>query len=758
MSVEQIIKWIWKVFLGSCLFVFLLIAGVRYNFLYLFGSLPDAHQLENPKTDLPVEILSEEGELLGRYFREKRMPVSYEEIAPVVIDALIATEDLRFYEHSGIDATSMAAIFWYMVKGGQRGGSTITQQLAKNLYKTRADAEGLLNVVPGFRQVIYKIKEWITAIRLEKNYTKKEILTLYLNTVDFGSNSFGIKVAAKRFFNTTPDKLNPGQAATLIGALKATTTYNPAVNPDNAYIRRNVVLKLMFESGRISENQLNYFSSVPLNVNYQSKLMETEETLAPYFRAEVMRFLAEWCKTKDIDMYAEGLVVHTTLNYSLQKYAEKAVEKHMRSLHRRFLNHWEGKNPWVYENKKEIPDFIDNSIVNTPYYQYLKDKYGSNNDSIDYYLEKPRRMRVFSWSGIRDTVFSMKDSLTYYKHFLHTGFMAVKPQTGEIKSWVGGNDHRYFQYDHVRQAKRQPGSAFKPLVYATAIKQGYTPCDRIVDQALTITYEEDGVKKRWSPKNADWVFTGEDMTLRKAMARSVNTVAAALMQKVGYEEVIKTARSLGIQSELAAVPSLALGPSDVSVYELTGAYATFINKGVYIEPYYISRIEDNKGNVLYEANPDVRVALTPEQAYTMAYMLAGGTEVHGGTSQALFSYDIFRGNQIGGKTGTTSNYSDGWFIGVTNDLVAGMWVGGEDRCIHFKTSATGEGSKTALPIFGIFMEKVYADTALDIRPGYFSKPSGYSVEIHCPDPVADSLQTDSLMIPLDPELTFQEEE
>ncbi len=758
MSARRIIKWIWGVFLGIVLLVIVLIAGVRYNFLYLFGSLPDASQLENPKTDLPVEVLSEEGELLGRYFREKRMPVSYEEIAPVVIDALIATEDLRFYEHSGIDATSMAAIFWYMVRGGQRGGSTITQQLAKNLYKTRVDSDGLLNAVSGCRQIIYKIKEWITAIRLERNYTKKEILTLYLNTVDFGSNSFGIKVAAKRFFNTSPDSLHPGQAATLIGALKATTTYNPAINPENAYTRRNVVLKLMRDAGKISENQLKYFSSLPLNVRYQSRLMESEETLAPYFRAEVTRFITEWCSVRDIDMYSEGLIVHTTLNYALQKHAEAAVEKHMRALHKRFLNHWEGKNPWIYENKKEIPGFIDNAIVNTSYYQYLKEKYGSREDSIEYYLNLPRRMRVFSWDGGKDTTFSMKDSLAYYKHFLHTGFMAVKPQTGEIKAWIGGNNHQYFQYDHVKQAKRQPGSAFKPLMYAAAIRQGYTPCDRIIDQALTITYEEDGVKKRWSPKNADWVFTGENMTLREAMARSINTVAAALMQQVGHEEVIKTAKMLGVQSELTPFPSLALGPSDVSVYELTGAYAAFVNSGVYIEPYYINRVEDRKGNVLYEANPETRIALTPEQAYTMVYMLAGGTEVRGGTSQALFSYDIFRGNQIGGKTGTTSNYSDGWFVGVTKDLVAGMWVGGEDRCIHFRTSATGEGSKTALPIFGIFMEKVYADTSLDIRPGYFPKPSGYSVDIHCPDPVVDSLQADSLMLTADPDFFLPEED
>lgn len=718
--------------------------------------MPEASDLENPKTDLPVEIIAEEGEIMGRYFREMRVPVTYDQISPYVIDALVSTEDIRFYEHAGIDATSMAAIFWYMVKGDQRGGSTITQQLAKNLYKTRRGSDGVLTYVPGLKQLIYKIKEWITAIKLEQNFTKKEILNLYLNTVDFGSNSYGINIAARRFYNTSPDSLTVDQAATLVGALKATTTYNPYINPQNALARRNTVLMLMYEAGNITKEQKDHYTALPITVNYQRKLMEVEE-IAPYCKAEIMRFAEEWCKKHDRDMYSEGLKIYTTLSYSMQKHAEDAVSAHMKSLHKKFLNHWAGKNPWIYENKKEIPGFLDEAIENTPYYTFLKEKFPKNNDSIQFYLNKPRRMRVFTWEGEKDTTFSMMDSLAHYKRFLHAGFLAVEPKTGEIKAWVGGINHKYFQYDHVKRSQRQPGSSFKPFVYATAIKQGFTPCDRIVDQALTIVYEENGERKTWSPRNADWVYSGREMSLRRAMARSVNTVAAALIQKVGYTEVINTARSLGIKSDLAAFPSLALGPSDVTIYEMTGAYATFVNQGAYIEPHFISRIEDRKGNVLYEAEPLVQQALTPEQAYTMVYMLVGGTEIGGGTSQALFSFDIFRGNQIGGKTGTTSNYSDGWFMGVTKDIVAGMWVGGEDRCIHFSTSATGEGSKTALPIFGRFLEKVYADTSLEIKPGFFPKPKNYSVELNCPEPVyVDTTAVDSTFFDFEGDSLFFE--
>jgi penicillin-binding protein 1A len=745
-KVQKIISWIWKGFLFSLAVFFVLIICVRFNVLWLFGSLPDTAELENPKTDLPVEIFSEDGELIGRFFREKRVPVQYEEISQNVIDALVVTEDVRFYEHCGVDGQSVAAIFWYIIKGDQRGGSTITQQLAKNMFKTRK-AEGLFSYIPVAKILVIKIKEWITAIRLESNYTKKEILTMYLNTVDFGSNAYGIKVASKRYFNTTPDKLTVPQAAVLIGLLKATTTYSPVLNPENCRERRNVVLNLLYENKKITDNHLKYYSSVPLGIDLQKDLLQ-EKGIAPYARAEVLEFLQEWCKNNNKDMYSEGLVVHTTLNASMQKYAEEAVQKHMFYLYRRFLSHWQGKNPWIYENEKEIPDFLEEAVKKTKTYKELRAKFGGNKDSINYYLNLPRKMTVFSWKGEIDTTFSTMDSLRYYKHFLHTGFMAVNPHTGEIKAWVGGIDFKYFQYDHVKQARRQPGSAFKPFVYATALQKGFTPCDRITDQALTINYEENGEKKTWSPKNADWVFTGENMTLRKAMARSVNSIAAALMQKVGYDAVIETARKLGVKSDLKAVPALALGASDVSVYELTGAYATFVNNGTYLEPTFISRIEDRKGNILYEGEPHAVKALDEQVAYSMVHMLAGGTEIRGGTSQALFVFDIFRGNQIGGKTGTTSNYSDGWFVGVTKDLVAGMWVGGEDRCIHFTTSSTGEGSKTALPMFGLFMEKVYADTSLGIKHGFFKKPKNFSMNINCPEvyiPKDTTLVSDSTL-------------
>ena len=707
--------------------------------------MPSVEDLENPRSEQASEIYSADNVLIGKYFRENRSPVDYNEISPNVINALIATEDNRFHEHSGIDFKASFAIVYYLLKGDQRGSSTITQQLAKNLYKTRGvNSKGVLGYVPGIKVLIVKVKEWITAINLERNFTKEEILNMYLNTVDFGSNAYGIKVAAETFYSTSPDSLTIEQAATLVGLLKATTLYSPILNPENALERRNVVLKLMTDSHLISESQYDSIKQIPLGLTYNVE--NQNQGIATYFRGAITSYVQEWCKANGKDMYADGLRIYTTIDSRLQKYAEEAVEEQLMTLQDKFYDHWKGKNPWVYENKKEIPNFIEDAIKRTDTYKSLKARFGAGHDSIKIILNTPVKMKVFTWDGDKDTMLSPMDSLRYYKHFLHAGFMSMDPSTGEIKSWVGGIDYKYFKYDHVRQSRRQPGSAFKLFVYTAAIDRGYGPCDLIVDEPITFNYEENGKRKTWSPKNSDWVFSGDSLTMRQAMGRSINTCAAQVMKTVGINTVIQYAERLGISSPLKPVPSVCLGSSDVSVYEMTGAYSAVVNHGLWIEPYFVSRIEDQNGNVLHEFRPKTFQALSPETAYVMVHMLKGGTEERGGTSQALFQYDIFRGNEVGGKTGTTSNHSDGWYMGVTRNHVAGMWVGGEDRSIHFRTSALGEGSKTALPIFGIYMEKVYRDTSLSIDKGYFKRPKKLNVNLTCP--YRPESEPDSTIVPL----------
>jgi penicillin-binding protein 1A len=727
----RIAKKCWNIFRIGLLSLFLFIVAVQMNFLWLFGGMPSLDDLENPKNELASEIYSSDNVLLGKYFKENRSYVNFSDISPNVINALISTEDVRYYEHSGIDAKGFFAIFWYMLKGDQRGSSTITQQLAKNLFKTRgSESKGLLGYIPVVNTLISKAKEWMTAIQLEKNFTKEEILNMYLNTVDFGSNSFGIKVAAQTFYNVSQDSLNVQQAATLVGVLKATTSYSPILHPENALERRNVVLSLMVDNNVLSKQEYDLIKTSPLDLRY--KVENQNQGIAAYFRAILNSYLSTWCKENNRDLNTDGLKIYTTIDYRIQQYAEEAVAEHMKSVQEKFFEHWKGRNPWIYENKTEIPNFLEDAAKKTDMYKMLVAKYGEGHDSIKIVMNTPVKMKVFSWDGDKDTIMSPIDSIGYYKHFLHAGFMSMDPFTGEIKAWVGDINYKYFQYDHVKQSKRQPGSAFKPFVYTAAIDEGYTPCYLLKDEPITFNYEEKGVKKTWSPKNADWVFTGDTMTMRQAMARSINSIAAHVMKFVGIGKVMKYAKQLGITSPLQYVPSICLGSNDVSVYEMTGAYSAFVNSGIWTEPYYISRIEDHNGNVLFETVPKKKEALSEQTAYIMVHMLKGGTEERGGTSQALFEYDIFRGNEIGGKTGTTSNHSDGWYMGITRDHVAGMWVGGQDRCIHFRTSALGEGSRLALPIFGKYMEKIYADGTLDIKKGYFKRPKKLDVELECP--------------------------
>lgn len=731
LSPERWVKGVWIMAAAVAYHAIVFSLLIEVNFLGYFGKMPDWGDLENPKHELASEVYSADGVLLGKYYRENRSPVKFGEISPNVLNALIVTEDTRFYDHSGIDFKGFFAIFYYLIKGDQRGSSTITQQLAKNLYKTRGDSfKGWLGYIPGVSTLLAKTKEWKLAIKLERAYTKNEILTLYLNTVDFGSNSFGIKVASKTFFAGSQDSLTVPQAALLVGILRAPTLYSPILNPKNAINRRNVVLDLMLENGMISQVDHDSYIQKPLGLKYSVE--NHTQGIATYFRGVLSNFLLTWCKKTGRDLYGDGLKIYTTIDSRLQTHAEQAMEQHMKTLQKRFFKHWEGHNPWRYENKEEIPNFLHDAAMKTDRYKKLAERYPKNKDSIWYFMNKPVAMKVFSWDGERDTLLSPMDSISYYKHFLHTGFMTMDPYTGEIKSWVGGINYKHFKYDHVKQSVRQPGSAFKPFVYTAALANGYSPCFLVQDSPITFEYEEDGKQMVWTPKNADRVYTYDSLTLRRAMAKSINSIAAKVMNMVGIGEVAKYAHRCGIESPLTEIPSLCLGSSDVSVFEMVGSYCTFVNKGIWIEPHYVARIEDHNGNVIQEFIPKTRDAISEEVAYAMVHMLRGGTEEGGGTSQALFQYNVFRGNEVGGKTGTTSNYSDGWFMCITKGLVGGMWVGGDDRSIHFRTSQTGEGSKTALPMFGIFLEKVYQDTSLSVERGYFRKPKKMTINLNCP--------------------------
>ena len=729
-QVRKIIFYSWASIAGLFASLILYVLLVQINFLYLFGEMPTFEKLENPKNEVASQLYSEDKVLLGKYFRENRIPVEYEEISPLFINTLLATEDARFYDHSGIDLKGLMAIVPSLMVGKKRGSSTISQQLAKNLFDTRDEKyDGLLSKLPLVRTVIIKTKEWLTAIKIERSYTKEEILTMYLNAVDFGSNAYRVQVASQTFFGKKPMELTYPECAVLVGVLKAPTLYSPVLNPKNALKRRNTVLDQLAKYDYISKEACDSMQLLPLELKFQVE--NHNKGSATYFRSMVSNFLMDWCKTNGYDLYADGLKIYTTIHSKVQLYAEKAVDEHMKLVQERFFQHWNGRNPWVDENGKEIPDFIETVAKRSDIYHQYKIAYQGNEDSIQYYMSKKRKATLFSYNGEVDTLISPIDELRYYKKYLHAGFVSMNPTNGHIKAWVGGVNHKFFKYDHVKQGKRQPGSTFKPFVYATAMENGYTPCDEYPDVPTTFQFFDGQENKTWTPQNSEGKYTGAMMTLRQAMARSVNSITANMMKMMGPEKVANTAKKLGINSPLEAVPALCLGSSDVSIYELVNAYGTFVNNGTWTEPIFITRIEDKYGNVLQEFVPQTKEAMNEESAYLMVHMLKGGTEEKDGTALGLYRYKIFGGNEIGGKTGTTSNYSDGWFVAITHNLVAGAWVGGDDRSIHFRTYALGQGSKLALPIVGKFFEKVYADTTTGIRKGYFNRPEGFNVELNC---------------------------
>jgi penicillin-binding protein 1A len=738
-------------FLDFFLLLFLYLFCVDINLFWLFGKSPSLLSISDPQQSVASEIYSADGKIIGKYFKENRMPVEFGEIAPILIKTLVYTEDERFYQHFGIDVQGLFSAAKDMASGqGARGASTITQQLVKNMFKTRSQySRGLIGSIPGFKILIMKSKEWITAVKIEIFYSKEDILTMYLNTVDFGSNAYGIKTACKTYFNNTPADLTVEQSATLVGLLKATTTYNPRVNPKNSLKRRNIVLENLKDHRIITAKELDSLKQIPIRLQY--KIERNYDGNALYFREAVAAYLEEWCKANDVDIYSDGLKIYTTIDTRMQKYAEESVDKQMRIVQNNFNNHWGRQNPWQDENHQEIKGFIEDLAKRTAAWKGLERRFPDYPDSVEYYMNLPHPITLFDYKeGKKVITMSTMDSIRYMERFMHCGFVAMEPQSGYIKAWVGDINFNFWKYDKVL-SKRQPGSTFKLFVYTEAMNKGLSPCDLREDKYITWDVMEKGQPKEWVPHNANGVYTGQTLTLKAAFARSINSIAVAIAKEVGIPDIIKTAKAMGIKTPLHEIPSVCLGSSDVSLLELVNSYCTVINDGLAHEPVLVTRIEDRNGKVIYQQKEEQTRAIPYQSAFLMTQMLRAGLTEPLATVMNLWGYDIHRyDTEFGGKTGTSSNHSDAWFVGVSPNLVGGAWVGGEHRCIHFRTGALGEGSKTALPIFGYFMQRVLADKGLTQYRGKFPKPKGeISVSYACQSVytfAADSTLADSLTV------------
>lgn len=721
--------WYTKTAIGfcSCIVAFFLYLGmVDINFLWLFGSSPGYFNgILDPQVSEASEIYSADGKLIGKYFNENRTPVKYDEVAPAFFKALVDTEDERFYKHVGIDPIGLfGALKDAATHHGARGASTITQQLAKNMFRVRRNySTGLLGKIPGLKILIMKSKEWIIAVKLETVYSKKEIITMYANTVDFGSNSYGIKTAAKTYFNTTPKELKTEQAAVLVGMLKATTYYNPKSNPENSKIRRNVVLNNMVTHGDLSRSVCDSLSQLPITLDFN--LEENYDGQAKYFREAVAKNLSDWCKDNGYDLYTSGLKIYTTIDTRMQKYAEAAVTKQMKQVQKNFNSHWSGQDPWRDENGNVIPGFIEGILQKQPGYQQLLARFPNSPDSIEYYVNKPHMVKLFDYEkGFIEKEMSMADSVRYMVKFMHCAFVAMEPQTGAVKAWVGDIDFDTWKYDKVT-ADRQPGSTFKLFVYTEAMNQGLTPCDKRRDEFIRMEVY-DKVKHEntiWTPTNANGRFSGDSIPLKSAFAKSINSIAVRLGTEMGIKNIINTAHQMGITNPLDETPSLALGSSDVKLIDMVDAYCCVANDGKHVQPLLVTRIVDKDGKEVYVAPTEEEQAIPYKSAFFMQQLLMGGMREPGGTSQSLWGYtDTARDTDFGGKTGTTNNHSDAWFMCVSPKLVCGAWVGGEYRCIHFRTGALGQGSRTALPVCGYFIQSVMGDPEFKKYHGKFDKP------------------------------------
>ncbi|HEX7366756.1 MAG TPA: transglycosylase domain-containing protein [Pelobium sp.] len=708
-------KIFWKIVLGIISFIVLIFVATGFG---LFGELPSFRDLENPKSNQASIIYTSDKSELGNYFVQNRSNIRYQDISPNVINALISTEDERFKEHSGIDFKRTFTIFFYNLIGKKQGGSTITQQLALNLFSDEGRAKSFLKRIP------QKLRELIVAIKLERNYTKEEIITMYLNTVDFGNNSYGIKAAARTYFNTSAAKLSAPQAATLIGILKGVTLYSPTRNPERSLGRRNLILRKMADANYITEDV--YESAKVKGLDLHFRPTNHNEGLATYFRTilkqDIQKTFDKLSITKAdgsaYDLDRDGLKIYTTIDSKMQLYAEQAQKEYMKDLQAEFNRHWKGRDPF-----KGNENLIVQGMKRSDRYAALKEE-GKTDEEIKADFENPVKMEIFSWRGNIDTTMTPLDSIKYYKMFLRNSMMAMDPLNGEVRAWVGGIDFEHFKYDQVKMGTRQVGSTAKPFTYAVGIDNGYSPCYQVNNVPYTVT----GYGDPWTPRGYGSV--PGFLTLRKALAKSQNYITAWVMQQVGPTAVATLIKRMGITSDVPPYPSIALGSFEASVYDMTGAYSAFVNHGVWTEPTYLLRVEDKNGNILYERKPKVVQALNEQTAYVMTYMLKGVVEQ--GTGVRLrYKYGLT--NPIGGKTGTTNDNSDGWFMGITPNLVAGIWTGCEDRAIHFRSTNLGEGANTALPIFALFMKKVYADPSLGIKKNVDFPPpkNGLTVTLDC---------------------------
>jgi len=701
-DISRYTGYFWKTIIGCIAFAFLFILSVR---LGLFGPLPSFKDLENPKNNLASEVLSSDGKVLGSYYAQNRSNVTYQELSPVLIDALISTEDIRFYSHSGIDFKRTFTIIFYNLVGKKQGASTITQQLALNLFSEGRSR----NTV---KRIIQKFQEWITAVRLERNYTKEEIITMYFNTVDFGAyNTYGIKSAARTYFSTTPAELTAEQAAVLVGMLKGTSLYSPIRNPKNSFARRNTVLENMRKAGVLSNDEAETLKQKPLVLAFNPA--SYGDGLAPYFRAtlkeELKKVFAETSRTKadgtPYDLDRDGLKIYTTIDSRMQRYAEEAQREWLQKLQVQFNQEYKNRDPF-----KNYQVLLDQGIKQSARYRWLKQD-GQSEDEIKKNFGTPTGMSVFSWKGIIDTTMTPLDSIRYHKLILRNSVMSMEPHTGFVRAWVGGIDFEHFKYDQVKVGTRQVGSTAKPFTYAVAIDNGYSPCFKVPNRPITIG--------DWTPRGES---IGGPITLRTALAHSQNFATVDIMQQVGPVPVANLIKNMGITSpDLKPVPSISLGSFDASLYDMVGAYSTFVNHGVWTEPTYVLRVEDRNGAVIYEHNPRISVVLNEQTAYAMVDMLK--SVVDEGSGRRLRWMFNFK-NPMGGKTGTTNNNSDAWFIGITPDLVTGVWTGAENRAISFSSTALGQGANAALPIYALYLQKVYADRTLKYTQGDFALPKG----------------------------------
>ncbi|NVN17001.1 penicillin-binding protein [Muricauda sp. HICW] len=738
------IKWFWIIFGAGVLSVVLIFLLASWG---VFGEMPTFERLENPETNLATEFISSDGETLGKlYLDDNRTWVDYETLPQNIVDALVATEDARYYDHSGIDARGFARALAFL--GTKGGASTISQQLARQLF-VGVRSRNL------FEAVTQKIKEWVIATRLERNYTKQEIIAMYLNIYDFGYNADGIRSASRIYFGKEPADLKTEESAVLVGMLKNSSLYNPMRREELVFNRRNTVLGQMAKYGYITEKEKDSLQSREMKINFNPE--SHREGLATYFRMYMQRYLNQWVREnpkpdgENYNIYLDGLKVYTTIDSRMQRNAEEAVQEHMSNLQAEFFHqNTPDRNPtapFLDLRKGEIDTIMRSAMKRSARWRHLK-REGLSEKDIEATFHKKEEMTVFDWNSDsyeKDTIMTPMDSIRYYKTFLRTAMMSMEPQTGHVKAWVGGIDYKHFQYDNVIQGSRQAGSLFKPFVYAAAIDQlRYSPCYTLPDNQYSIEPGKHGNMLAWTPKNSDGKYSGEDMTLKNALANSVNTITAQLIDRVGPGAVVSMAKNMGITKEIPAVPSIALGTPDVSVYEMVGAFGTYANQGVYVKPVMVTRIEDKNGTVLFEYKPETKDVLSKDVAYAMINLLEGVTQYGSGGrlrhtygknntvyKEIITGYPYELTNPIAGKTGTTQNQSDGWFMGMVPNLVTGVWVGGEDRSIHFNRLLYGQGAAMALPIWGLYMKKNYANEEIGVSKDAFEAPEEMSINLDC---------------------------